>query len=87
MPVLPTRQTVRAVCHDASPPDGVAREPGPTNARTNGPSSTADADLWFVTIHPYDDGNGRIARAIGDLTLARCDETDTRSYSMSTEIL
>ncbi len=47
----------------------------------------AIAHLWFVTIHPYDDGNGRIARAITDLALARCDGTDTRSYSMSTEIL
>ena len=47
----------------------------------------ATAHLWFVTIHLYDDGNGRIARAIADLALARCDGTDTRSYSMSTEIL
>ena len=47
----------------------------------------AIARLRFVTIHPYDDGNGRIARAIADLALARCDGTDTRSYSMSTEIL
>ena len=47
----------------------------------------AIAHLWFVTIHPYDDGNGRIARAITDLALARCDGTDRRSYSMSAEIL
>ena len=47
----------------------------------------AIAHLWFVTIHPYDDGNGRIARAITDLALARCDGTDTRLYSMSGEIL
>ncbi len=47
----------------------------------------AIAHLWFVTIRPYDDGNGRIARAIADLALARCDSTDTRSYSMSAEIL
>ena len=45
------------------------------------------AHLWFVTIHPYDDGNGRIARAITDLALSRCDGTDTRLYSMSGEIL
>ena len=47
----------------------------------------AIAHLWFVTIHPYDDGNGRIARAITDLALSRCDGTDTRLYSMSAEIL
>lgn len=45
------------------------------------------AHLWFVSIHPYDDGNGRIARAITDLALSRCDGTDTRLYSMSAEIL
>ena len=47
----------------------------------------AIAHLWFVTVHPYDDGNGRIARAIADLALSCCDSTDTRLYSMSAEIL
>ena len=47
----------------------------------------AVAHLWFVSIHPYDDGNGRIARAIADLALSRCDGTDTRLYSTSAEIL
>lgn len=45
------------------------------------------AHLWFVSIHPYDDGNGRIARAISDLAMSRSDGTDTRLYSMSAEIL
>lgn len=44
------------------------------------------AHLWFVTIHPFEDGNGRIARAIGDLALARADETSERFYSLSTQI-
>jgi len=44
------------------------------------------AHLWFVTIHPFDDGNGRIARAIADLALARSEGTDQRFYSMSTQI-
>lgn len=44
------------------------------------------AHLWFVTIHPFDDGNGRIARAIADLALARGDGTPQRFYSMSAQI-
>ena len=44
------------------------------------------AHLWFVTIHPFDDGNGRIARAITDLLLARADKTPQRFYSMSAQI-
>ena len=44
------------------------------------------AHLWFVTIHPFDDGNGRIARAIADMALARSESSPQRFYSMSTEI-
>ncbi|MDR7171669.1 Fic family protein [Nocardia kruczakiae] len=44
------------------------------------------AHLWFVTIHPFDDGNGRIARAIGDLWLARADHSSRRFYSLSAQI-
>jgi Fic family protein len=44
------------------------------------------AHLWFVTIHPFDDGNGRIARAIGDLFLSRADNTPQRFYSLSAQI-
>ena len=44
------------------------------------------AHFWFVTIHPFDDGNGRIARAIADLALARADNTKDRFYSMSSGI-
>jgi Fic family protein len=44
------------------------------------------AHLWFVTIHPFDDGNGRIARAIADLTLARSEASSQRFYSMSAQI-
>src|ERR1700712_4944165 len=46
----------------------------------------AIAHLWFVTIHPFDDGNGRITRAITDMQLARADETNQRFYSMSAQI-
>ena len=44
------------------------------------------AHLWFVTIHPFDDGNGRIARAIADMALARAENSHQRFYSMSTQI-
>ncbi|MCP3709013.1 Fic family protein [Paraburkholderia sp. CNPSo 3274] len=42
--------------------------------------------LWFVTLHPFDDGNGRVARAIGDLLLARADGSAQRFYSLSAQI-
>ena len=44
------------------------------------------AHLWFVTVHPFDDGNGRIARAVADMALARADRTKQRFYSMSSGI-
>ena len=44
------------------------------------------AHLWFVTLHPFDDGNGRIARAVGDLFLARADGSAQRFYSLSAQI-
>jgi Fic family protein len=44
------------------------------------------AHLWFVTIHPFDDGNGRMARAIADMALARSEKSPQRFYSMSSQI-
>jgi Fic family protein len=58
----------------------------------NGPDDTdpvlraALAHLWFVTVHPFDDGNGRIARAIADMALARSEDSPQRFYSMSAQI-
>jgi Fic family protein len=46
----------------------------------------AIAHLWFVTIHPFEDGNGRIARAIADMSLARSEASPRRFYSMSAQI-
>lgn len=44
------------------------------------------AHLWFITIHPFEDGNGRIARAIADMALARSDGSKNRFYSLSAQI-
>jgi len=46
----------------------------------------AIAHLWFVTVHPFEDGNGRIARAIADMALARSEKSSRRFYSMSAQI-
>jgi Fic family protein len=44
------------------------------------------AHLWLVTLHPFDDGNGRISRAVGDMALARAEGTPHRFYSLSAQI-
>lgn len=58
------------------------------NAQTSDPPllKAGLAHLWFVTLHPFDDGNGRIARALGDLLLARADGSPQRFYSLSAQI-
>ncbi len=56
------------------------------NTTLDGVLKAAIAHLWFVTIHPFEDGNGRIARAITDLQLSRSDESSQRFYSMSAQI-
>ena len=45
------------------------------------------AHFWFVIIHPFDDGNGRIARTLSDMLLARADDTSQRFYSLSSQLL
>ena len=82
----------RRVHYEAPPADRLAAEVGRFLAWANGPSpepallKAGLAHLWFVTIHPFDDGNGRIARAIGDLFLARADGSPQRFYSLSAQI-
>lgn len=55
---------------------------------TSGPLvvKAALAHLWFITLHPFDDGNGRIARAISDLFLSRADGSPQRFHSLSAQI-
>ena len=57
-----------------------------SEATTEPVLKAALAHLWFVTIHPFDDGNGRIARAIADMSLARSEGSSQRFYSMSAQI-
>ena len=79
--------------HYTAPPAGtIAVEMEEFLAWFNAPISSdpvikaALAHLWFVTIHPFEDGNGRIARAIADLALARSESSPQRFYSMSAQI-
>lgn len=81
------------VHYEAPPADRLTVEMDRFLAWLNTPASTEPAliraglaHLWFVTVHPFDDGNGRIARAIGDLLLARADGSAQRFYSLSAQI-
>ena len=58
-----------------------------SSSETDPVLKAAISHFWFVTIHPFDDGNGRIARAITDMQLARSDGSSQRFYSMSNQIL
>lgn len=79
--------------HFQAPP--AARLDGEMQAFLDWFNASADADpvlkaglahFWFVTIHPFDDGNGRLARAIADMALARSESSPQRFYSMSAQI-
>lgn len=58
-----------------------------TEKKTDDVLKAAIAHFWFIIIHPFDDGNGRIARAISDLLLARSDNSSLRFYSLSSQML
>lgn len=80
------------VHYQAPPADWLTTETARFLEWTNGNTSelalikAGIAHLWLVTLHPFDDGNGRIARAVGDLFLARADGSTQRFYSLSAQI-
>ena len=82
----------REKVHYEAPPAGACPRNGPLSELVRGTRRTDPllvaglAHLWFVTIHPFDDGNGRIARAIADMALARSEQSTQRFYSMSAQI-
>lgn len=83
----------RQKVHYAAPPAALASAMDDFLSWLNDPMTAEPAliraglgHLWFVTLHPFDDGNGRIARAIGDLLLARADRSPQRFYSLSAQI-
>jgi Fic family protein len=82
----------RRIHFEAPPADAlpveVARFLAWANADTGEPAlvKAGLAHLWLVTLHPFDDGNGRIARAVGDLFLAHADGSPRRFYSLSAQI-
>ena len=58
-----------------------------SRSQLDGLIRSAVAHLWFVTIHPFEDGNGRVSRAIADMALAQDEDSPCRLYSMSAQIL
>ena len=82
------------VHYEAPPSDAIPAMMNKFVSWVNSDNSTIDpvlkaatAHLWFVVIHPFDDGNGRLARTITDMLLAKADGLPLRFYSMSSEIL
>ncbi len=81
------------VHYQAPPPKQVKYEMGRflewfnNNTKIDLVIKSAIAHFWFIIIHPFDDGNGRIARTISDLLLARSDDSSQRFYSLSNQIL
>ena len=94
MQVVSGRMGKAKIHYEAPPSKGVVSEMKAFFQWWNSPSEELDgilraalAHFWFVTIHPFDDGNGRIARAITDMALAQDEKTSLRLYSLSSQIV
>lgn len=93
MQVVSGPMGMERVHYEAPKPDRVPQEMEVFLSWINSTDTTdsllraAIAHLWFVTIHPFDDGNGRIGRAVMDMMLSRADGTTYRFYSLSSQIL
>lgn len=93
MQIVSSAMGKEKVHYEAPPSDAVPRMMDEFIAWVNGCQNidpilkAAVAHLWFVAIHPFDDGNGRLCRTITDMLLAKADGYRLRFYSMSAEIL
>ena len=94
MQVVPGTPGKETVHYEAPPADRLEKEMSAYLSWFNSPAEDVDgiiraahAHLYFVTIHPFEDGNGRLARAVADMVLARDDGRERRLYSMSAAIL
>ena len=92
MQVVSGPVTRRKVHFEAPPARNVARAMAALMKWFNAPPQTDPlikaglAHLWLVTVHPFDDGNGRIGRAVGDMALARAEQSSQRFYSLAAQI-
>jgi Fic family protein len=93
MQVVSQRRGREVVHYEAPPATRVAKEMNAFLEWFNSPPKSLDpllrvglAHFWFVSIHPYEDGNGRLARAIGDRALSQCENNEQRFFSLSHQI-
>ena len=92
MQVVSSGKIAERVYYEAPPAESVGAQMGKFLSWIDGSSGenplikAAAAHLWFVIIHPFDDGNGRLARTITEMMLARAENTPLRFYSMSSQI-
>ncbi len=93
MQVVSSKGPIERIHFEAPPAERIEKEMQAFFDWFNGDNKTLDpvlkagiAHFWFVTIHPFEDGNGRIGRAIADMALARSEKSAQRFYSISAQI-